>query len=331
MLASLRSVVVIIVMITMGSTARAQPALPPVSSPRHSPQEVRSPQEAIQEAPGEGDSGESESIDEAADAQPHVGPYQSPYRLTFRASLEELLFDAGQPRGSAAAQSSVPLPEWYAPQVRREWGSWGVPARVFDCPPTVSEKPVEWRRERVVAAAARFIGYEYQHHHVPDWDPPAGWPWQHCCAGRNGKGVDCSNFSGWNYNWALGIHLNTDIHKQAAQARARSTHGELHARVIPRPEGKPAEWYDQLAHTLRAGDLLYIGNKSRTKVTHVIMWVGECAASPDGVPLVIDSTGGRIKDSHGHAIPCGIHLRPFHKGSWYHMSFDHAHRWLKEP
>jgi hypothetical protein len=33
-------------------------------------------------------------------------------------------------------------------------------------------------------------------------------PWQHCCAGRYGKGVDCCNFSGRNYNWALGIHLN---------------------------------------------------------------------------------------------------------------------------
>jgi len=64
-------------------------------------------------------------------------------------------------------------------------------------------------------------------------------------------------------------------------------------------------------------------------VTHVIMWVGHCAESPDGVPLVIDSTGGKIKDSSGHAIPCGIHLRPFKKGSWYHHSFSHAHRWVK--
>jgi hypothetical protein len=45
--------------------------------------------------------------------------------------------------------------------------------------------------------------------------------------------------------------------------------------------------------------------------------------------LVIDSTGGRIKDSSGHAIPCGIHLRPFKQGSWYHHSFHHAHRWVR--
>jgi cell wall-associated NlpC family hydrolase len=223
----------------------------------------------------------------------------------------------------------VPHQEWYSPKVKQKWGSWGVPPRKFDCPPQVAGKPVEWRRERVVAAATRLIGYEYQHHHVPDWDPPAGWPWQQCCAGRNGKGLDCSNFSGWNYNWALGIHLNTDVHKQAALTKAPSTHGEVHAETIHRPEGSPGEWYAALCEKLAPGDLLYIGNAQRTKVTHVIMWVGNCAESPDGVPLVIDSTGGKIKDSSGHAIPCGIHLRPFKKGSWYHHSFSHAHRWVR--
>ncbi|MFM8435716.1 MAG: hypothetical protein ACKOBP_10325, partial [Planctomycetia bacterium] len=46
----------------------------------------------------------------AADAKPHSGPYASPYRLSFRVPLKELLFDAAQPRGSVAAQSSVPRP-----------------------------------------------------------------------------------------------------------------------------------------------------------------------------------------------------------------------------
>lgn len=134
--------------------------------------------------------------------------------------------------------------------------------------------------------------------------------------------------SGWNYNWAFGIHLNTDIHMQAERTIAGSAHGELRAHVILRPQGKPGEWYDGLVHELRPGDLLYIANNKQTHVTHVIMWVGDLAKSPDGVPLVIDSTGGRIKDSSGHAIPCGIHLRPFRKGSWYHSSVDHAHRWI---
>ncbi len=283
---------------------------------------------SVQTEAGDGDRGESEQVDEGADAKPHDGPYRSPYRLHFKAPLHQLLFDAESLRGSAAAQSSLPVGEWYGPAVRRQFGSWGAPARMFDCPPQVLDRPVEWRRERVVAAAARFLGYAYQHHHIPDWDPPHDWPWQHCCAGRNGKGLDCSNFSGWNYNWALGIHLNTDIHKQSERATVRTAHGELHAKVIHRPQGRPSEWYDTLVAELRPGDLLYIANKGGSHVTHVIMWVGECGSSPDGVPLIIDSTGGRIQDSNGHAIPCGIHLRPFKKGSWYHGSFEHAHRWI---
>jgi len=64
-------------------------------------------------------------------------------------------------------------------------------------------------------------------------------------------------------------------------------------------------------------------------IIRVIMWVGDCASSPDGPPLVIDSTGGRIKDSSSQAIPCGIQLRPLGHGSWYHHSFHHAHRWVR--
>lgn len=298
-------------------------------SARAWPQVVEAPEHAgVQRTTGEGDRGESSAIDEAADARTFDGPYASPYTLDFKAQLRELLFDAGGPRAAVSAQSAVPHHEWYGRQVRQEFGSWGAPARQFDCPPRVWEKPAEWRRERVVAAAARFIGYEYQHHHIPDWDPPDDWPWKKCCGARHGKGIDCSNFSGWNYNWSFGIHLNTDIHKQAERTTVSLPHGELHARVIQRPEGRPNAWYDELVQTLRAGDLLYIRSADQTHVTHVIMWVGECGRSPDGVPLVIDSTGGRIKDANGHAIPCGVHLRPFRKGSWYHSSFNHAHRWI---
>lgn len=300
----------------VGASASAQP-----------PAATAVPETAADD-PTAGDTGESESIDEAADAKPYDGPYRSPYRLAFTVPLRELLFDASGPRGQPSMQSSVPHHEWYAPKVRHQWGSWGVPQRAFDCPPQVRGKPADWRRERVVAAATRLIGYDYQHHHVPDWDPPAGWPWKQSCAGRNGKGLDCSNFSGWNYNWALGIHLNTDVHKQAARRQAPSSFGELTAQTIPRPEGPPGDWHQTLCERLLPGDLLYIANRPRTKVVHVIMWVGRCAESPDGNPLVIDSTGGKIKDALGHSIPCGIHLRPFGKGSWYCQSFSHAHRWV---
>ena len=278
---------------------------------------------------GEGESGESEQMDESQGAKPYDGPYRSPYKLTLKYPTEELLFDARGPRGAAGAESTIPEKEWYSEETRKRCGAWGIPARQFDCPPEVHAKPAEWRRERIVAGAARYIGYEYQHHHVPDWNPPQGWPWNKCCAGKQGKGVDCSNFSGWNYNWGLGIHLNTDIHKQAAMQSVHASHGEAKCRVIKRPEGNPEQWYEELCRTLQPGDLLYIMTNKMDHVSHVIMWMGSCASSPDGTPLIMDSTGGKIKDSNGHAIPCGIHLRPFAKGSWYHKSFSHAHRWVE--
>lgn len=289
--------------------------------------ERREAQQPVQQV-GDGEPGESEQVDESQGAKPYEGPYRSPYSLKFRWPEEELLFDRHGPRGAPGAESTVPEREWYSEETRKRCGAWGVPARMFDCPPQVREKPTEWKRERVIAAAARYIGYEYQHHHVPDWNPPQGWPWNHCCAGKQGKGVDCSNFSGWNYNWALGIHLNTDIHTQAAEATSRSAGGEARAQVIQRPEGSPDGWYDQLCRTLKPGDLLYLRGDKGNKITHVIMWIGECGSSPDGTPLIMDSTGGKVKDCNGHAIPCGIHLRPFRKGSWYHTGFDHAHRWI---
>ena len=178
-------------------------------------------------------------------------------------------------------------------------------------------------------AAKRFVSHEHRHHRLPDWDPAAGWPWQECRASRNGKGVDCSNESGWNDNWALGIDFNTDNHRQEALTKAPSTHGEMHAETIACLEGIRGEWYATLCDNLRLSDFFSVSKNEQTKVEHVIMWVGPCAESPDGVPLVIDSTGGESKDSSGHAIPCGIHLQPFAKGSWYHHAFSHAHRWVK--
>ncbi|MFM8803628.1 MAG: hypothetical protein ACKOK8_06925, partial [Planctomycetia bacterium] len=74
----------------VASSAFGQVASPP--APKH--------HAAVQQAPGEGDPGESAEIDEATDAKPHDGPYRSPYKLAFKAPLHDLLFDAGQPRGS---------------------------------------------------------------------------------------------------------------------------------------------------------------------------------------------------------------------------------------
>ena len=66
---------------------------------------------------------------------------------------------------------------------------------------------------------------ESQHHHIPDWDPPAGWPWHKVAYGRNSKGVDCSNFSSFCYNLALGVKLDTGIRPQAKRREVRGPGG----------------------------------------------------------------------------------------------------------
>ncbi|MEY2796316.1 MAG: hypothetical protein RIR10_2032 [Planctomycetota bacterium] len=273
---------------------------------------------------------EGDAPDESAGAKKPEGPYRSPYRLKFSVPESELLFDARTKRGSVAEQSLLPESEWRSERLKHKLGSWGPHPRQFDCPEEVKGKSDDWKRQRVIAAASRFLGYDYQHHHIPDWDPAEGWPWKQVCSGKNGKGVDCSNFSAFNYNWALGIHLSSGIRQQAEQREIPSAGGRVAAKVIARPKGEPDAWYDELARTLKPGDLLYIRTSDMSKVSHVIMWLGSCAEGPDATPLVMDSHGAGIKDANGVAIPCGVHIRPFAKDSWYHRCFDHAHRLVGE-
>jgi len=61
--------------------------------------------------------------------------------------------------------------------------------------------------------------------------------WKETAVGHNGKGVDCSNFTGFVYNQGFGIRLNTDVRKQSEQDRAEETGGRavrLHRVDLPR-------------------------------------------------------------------------------------------------
>lgn len=220
----------------------------------------------------------------------------------------------------------MPFSDWYSDRVRERYKAWGPPARRFDAPEAAAGRPPEWLRERVVAVALRFEGYGYQHHHVPDWDPPAGWPWKPTATGRNGKGVDCSNFTAFVYNLALGLKPTGDVQDQA---ELRSFPGPGGTRVpvrrIARPDG-----HDALVRTLRTGDLLYIRNREG-EVSHVVLWVGPIGRSPDGTPLVLDSHGQDLKDGRGGTIPPGIRLRPFRRDSWYARNASHALRVIPDP
>ncbi len=254
------------------------------------------------------------------------GGYRSPYTVEFTFPLSELIGDIlNGERGDPRLESTVPFQEWYSQRVHRHWGAWGPPARHYPAPHGLAEKPLAWRRERVIATALRYQGYEYQHHHIPDWNPPANWPWKEVKVGHNGKGLDCSNFSAFVYNLGFGIKPNGDVKRQSEQVEIPGP-GEgrmTRAEVIRKPET-----YAELVQMLHTGDLLYIRNKS-DDVSHVVLWVGKIGKSPDDLPLIIDSHGDDVKDSNGAAIPCGIHLRPFAEKSWYYHSFSHTHRLLR--
>jgi hypothetical protein len=250
------------------------------------------------------------------------GPaYRSPYRVEYSLPLPELVGDLERTeRGDRRIEAAIPHEEWYSRRALERWGAWGAVARAYP-PPDLEGWSARRRRERAIAVALRFLGYGYQHHHVPDWDPPAGWPWKPSCAGSNGRGVDCSNFTGFVYNLGFGLRLNTDVRRQSVEGSAMGP-GEsrtpIHRVELP-------ESYGARIEALRAGDLLFIRNRGG-EISHVVIWVGPLGRSPDGVPLILDSHGEDVRDSEGHLIPCGIHLRPFREDSWYNRSASHALR-----
>lgn len=261
----------------------------------------------------------------ANQAEDRAEAYRTPYDVRFTVPIKELLGDLeGSERGNPHEESSVPYRDWYGRRVRERWDVWGPPARHFAAPREVLERPIEWRRERVIAVARRFAGYGYQHHHIPDWDPPRDWPWKETAVGHNGKGVDCSNFTSFVYNLGFGLKPISAIKEQAETLEIPGP-GEGRTQRAERVDLPKS--YEERLTVLRTGDLIYIRNK-REELAHVVIWVGSIGQAPDNTPLVIDSHGEDVKDSRGETIPVGIRLRPFRENSWYNKSASHAHRIL---
>jgi hypothetical protein len=262
----------------------------------------------------------------AAAAEPPAA-YHSPYSVAFSYPLKDLLSDiqSGQ-RGGPKDESSLPATEWYTAQTRKRYGVWGPPARHY--PATAGQRPVAWQRERVIAVALQYQGYGYQHHHIPDWEPPADWPWKETKSGHNGKGVDCSNFASFVYNLALGLKPNSAIKEQAEQLDIAGP-GPGRITRAQRIE-LPSSYADRL-RTLQTADLLFIRGSTHGEITHAVLWVGAIGRAPDHKPLIIDSHGEGVSDSQGNRVPHGINLRPFAETSWYARCASHAIRILQEP
>jgi len=253
--------------------------------------------------------------------------YRSPYSVNFSYPLKKLLGNIQQGRrGEPHEESSVPFTQWYSASTRKQYGAWGPPARHYPALTGAAPQPVPWQRERIIAVALQFQGYLYQHHHIPDWDPPADWPWKETKGGHNGKGVDCSNFTAFVYNLGLGIKPTGAIEAQSEQldipgpGPGRRTRAER----VELPNA-----YAARTQVLRTGDLLFIRNV-RGEISHVVLWVGAIGSAPGNVPLIIDSHGEGVRDYQGKSIPCGVYLRPVLEKSWYFRSASHAVRILRD-
>ncbi len=245
-------------------------------------------------------------------------PYSSPYSVKLRCSEKELLKDiVGGERGDTKLQSKLPFDEWASDSTRKKYGAWGPPLKAHEPPVGIADKSAEWKRERILALGLRYRGISYQHHHLPDWEPPTGWPWKDVGHGSNAKGIDCSNFTTFVYDVGLGIRFTSAVVEQSEATEAVCAGKKVKIERIEKPES-----FEACAKTLKTGDLLFIENKDG-KVSHVVLWVG----GPGGeAPLVLDSTGTGHKDSRGAAIPDGVNLRPFAETGWYFKSLAHVHR-----
>jgi cell wall-associated NlpC family hydrolase len=164
----------------------------------------------------------------------------------------------------ALPQSQVAESAWYTSEMAGTWGPAAASYPVVPAPTGCSE--LAWKRARVLAVAERYVGLPYEHHHIPAWDPSSAWP------GAEGPGLDCSNFSAWVYNYALGVVFTSNVEAQADGSSA------------PGRRLGPDE-------PLETADLLYIRTEALSQIGHVVLYVD--------ATHIIDSTGP------------GVALRPF--------------------
>lgn len=263
-----------------------------------------------------------------ADAEPSPeadrAGYRSPYSVNLPWTMEELIPDLLEgERGDPGREAIIPYDLWY--QHSDPWiGPWGPLPRHYHWPAIANGKSDDWKRARIIATALRYLGYQYRHHYIPDWDPPLGWYVPKPGGTRHeGKGVDCSNFTSFAYNQGLGLGISSDIHKQAA-SETITIHGaelEIPVTLISKPQSS-----ENWAEVLKPGDLLFIRPRNGDGISHVVIWIGSWGEAKDGQPLILDSHGADVRDAEGSLIPAGVYLRPFRPNSWYATNADHALR-----
>lgn len=205
-------------------------------------------------------------------------------------------------------------------------------------------KLVKLLRDRIVTVSKLYVGLNYQHHHLPTWNPqllPQSLvnEYLHQLEGDpnkyiddtgdfieqrqfTGPGIDCSNFTAWIYNIALGVKFTSGIEEQAGtfeldasrqkalvglQQRDREyidqitnvnntgqfafENSTMNFRQAPGRVLRPTEKYEP-------GDLIFLWPKSsildptrRTRIEHVLLYLGNgqiinsSTTQPEGVKI----------------------------------------------
>ena len=256
-----------------------------------------------------------------------------------------------------------------------------------------------WQRQRLLYAASQLIGTHYQHLHMPQFDPAqtaVAFPWspvsnnallqttQDLREGTPGTvpnpylatygspqpGIDCTDFSAYIYNWALGIQMHSGTPSQVTfssgsapapdntpEAIALDAWGEvIQPQFFLSPNyglagSNESGSLDAVIAQLLPGDLLYMKGADGA-LSHVVIWLGEYGTnldgSPSSVPLIISShdntpaifdttevdltTGLPLSGSPDeHLPPPGVQILPFSSENWFYQNFSLAMRVIPEP
>jgi cell wall-associated NlpC family hydrolase len=273
---------------------------------------------------------------------------------------------------------------------------------VFDVPINTAPGGVSttaWQQQRLLQAASQLIGTHYQHLHLPTFDPSlvtgSTFNWspvsgntllqttQDLRRGDPGTatnpykaaynspqpGIDCTDFSAYVYNLALGVqmHSGTSTQIKFTSGSGPATNNQPTALVLDSAgallapnfllgpnygthDFNGAESLDGVISLLQPGDLLYMVGSSN--ITHVVMWLGEYGTLADGspspVPLVIsshDNTPAIFDTTAIHPVtglpldgliqehlpPPGVHILPFTSDTWFYQNFSVAMQVVPEP
>jgi len=202
----------------------------------------------------------------------------SGYDYPFTCNRASLTADFAERDG--LPHTDVPPADWYRQRNGRySNGGWGPAAAALpgvSAPPDAGCDDGTWKRERIVATAMHYLnvpgnpqGLQYRHHHIPDWDPPASTApaavedaadtdGQSLETWGPGRGLDCSNFTAWVYNFGLGIKFGGDVGKQYA-----GTAGPMGQ---PIPAQGPFE----------PGDLVYLHpDRTADHASHVVIFLDD--------------------------------------------------------